>query len=49
MNELRDVFINFIIREAVDFALIDWMHITYGFLRQAWICQDWRLIRSALS
>jgi hypothetical protein len=28
MNELRDVFINFIIREAVDFALIDWMHIT---------------------
>ena len=28
MNELRDVFINFIIREAVDFALIDWIHIT---------------------
>jgi len=28
MNELRDVFINFIIREAVYFALIDWMLIT---------------------
>ena len=28
MNERRDVLINFIIRVAVYFALIDWMHIT---------------------